>query len=166
MLLLKVTEHVCDFCYCSNCSRTFFTFYLVSSLFAWYWIWNLFDLIIRSISQFYFRLTDIIGIVRLSILMKIYLFCLYVMMFWSLVQGVGGHFVMGCYRLFDQCWLSSIQVNCIHLQFLKIKTSWTHHLKFFTVCMMSLSICQPCVLKRRSGLLDHLTLRFNVPFFT
>ncbi len=32
--------HVCDFCYCSNRSRTFFIFYLVSSLFAWYWIWN------------------------------------------------------------------------------------------------------------------------------
>ncbi len=53
----------------------------------------------KSISQFYFRLTEIVGIVRLSILMKIYLFCLYVVMFRCFVQGVGGHLVMGCMAL-------------------------------------------------------------------
>jgi hypothetical protein len=32
--------------------------------------------------------------------------------------------------------------------------------------MISLYICQPCVPERRLGLLDHLTLRFNVSFST
>jgi hypothetical protein len=40
------------------------------------------------------------------------------------------------------------------------------YLKFLTICMISLCICQPCVLKRRSGLLDHLTLRFIMFFST
>jgi len=32
--------------------------------------------------------------------------------------------------------------------------------------MISLCICQPCVPKRTSRLLDHLTFRFSVSFFT
>jgi hypothetical protein len=46
------------------------------------------------------------------------------------------------YRPFDQCWSWSVWANWhsggVHLWFLKSKTSWTRHLKFFTVCMISL----------------------------
>ncbi len=42
--------------------------------------------------------------------------------------------------------------------------TWTRHLKFSTVCMISFCICQPCVPERRSGLLDHLTPRFILSF--
>ncbi len=53
----------------------------------------------------------------------------------------------------------------VHLRFLKNVTSWTRHLKFLTVCMVPLHICQPCVLERRSGVLDQPTLPFLVcPF--
>jgi hypothetical protein len=94
------------------------------------------------------------------------------------------------YRPFDQCWSRSVRANWRglygitdssisvdrglygpisileeHLRFLKNRTSWTRHLKFLTVCMISLCICQPRVLKRRSGLLDHPTFPFLVcPF--
>jgi hypothetical protein len=58
------------------------------------------------------------------------------------------------YKLFDQCWSRSVWANWhsggVHLRFLKNKTSWTCHLKFFTICMISLCICQPCVPERRS----------------
>jgi hypothetical protein len=46
------------------------------------------------------------------------------------------------YRSFDQCWSWSVRANWhsrgVHFRFLKNKTSWTRHLKFFTVCMISL----------------------------
>ncbi len=58
------------------------------------------------------------------------------------------------YRSFDQCWSRSVQANWhsrgVHLRFLKNKTSWTRHFKFFTVCVIFLCICQPCVPERRS----------------
>ncbi len=46
------------------------------------------------------------------------------------------------YRSFDECGSRSVRGNWhsggVHLRFLKNKTSWTLHLKFFTVCMISL----------------------------
>jgi hypothetical protein len=90
------------------------------------------------------------------------------------------------YRPFDQCWSGSVRANWrglygitdrswsvranehsrgVHLRFLKNRTSWTRNLKFLTVCMVPLHICQPCVLEGRSSLLDHPTLPFLVcPF--